>query len=331
MNASPLQRQKMRIVFIGCVKEGKECLKEILARKGNVVAIFTFTDELAGSTSGAVSFQDISEKHNIPLYKVKSTNTLEPVVLIKKLNPDVIFVIGWTRLVCSEILAIPKYGCFGMHASLLPKYRGRAPVNWAIINNESETGNSMILLDEGVDTGKVILQKRFSITISDTCQTLYEKVAQAGRAMIRQVLPMLGNSPLPTITQNESEATVMSKRTPEDGIIDWNKSALELFNWVRALTHPYPGAFIYFQNRKLFIWEARIAHYYQGKLNGNLKEKKNPGTVISTTDGIIVTTGEDELLALHRLNFENETEVNWSEFVALENLSIGVRFGQESD
>jgi methionyl-tRNA formyltransferase len=316
-------KQRLRIVFVGCVEEGKECLKEILELGGNVVAIFTFTDEIARKTSGAVSFEDISQNYNIPLYKVKNTNTPEAVKLLRELNPDVIFVIGWTRLVSNEVLDIPRFGCIGMHASLLPKYRGRAPVNWALIHNETQSGNTTILLDAGVDTGKILAQQEFPISLSDTCQTVYHKVAEAGRSMLGELLPKLENGILEPLQQNDHEASVMPKRRPEDGIIDWNKSALELFNWIRALTHPYPGAFTSFSNKKLFIWEARIAHYPFMESKISDWETKKPGTVISISDGIAVLTGRNEILTLHRLNHEGKKETSWPEFLSASRLQPG--------
>jgi methionyl-tRNA formyltransferase len=320
-------KQRLRIVFVACVEEGKECLKEILELGGNVVAIFTFTDEIARKTSGAVSFEDISQNYNIPLYKVKNTNTPEAVKLLRELNPDVIFVIGWTRLVSNEVLDIPRFGCIGMHASLLPKYRGRAPVNWALIHNETQSGNTTILLDAGVDTGRILAQREFPISLSDTCQTVYHKVAEAGRSMLGELLPKLENGILEPLQQNDNEASVMPKRRPEDGIIDWNKSALELFNWIRALTHPYPGAFTSFSNKKLFIWEARIAHYPFMESKISDWEMKKPGTVISISDGISVLTGRNELLTLHRLNYEGENETSWQEFLSVAHLQPGNMLG----
>jgi methionyl-tRNA formyltransferase len=321
--------EQCRIAFVGSHQEGKECLQEILDEGGNVVAIFTFTEDIAQKTSGAVSFTDIADQYDIPLYKVKNTNTPEAVAHFRRINPDIIFVIGWTRLVSNEILKIPKYGCIGMHASLLPKYRGRAPVNWALIHNETESGNTAILLDEGVDTGKIIAQKNFPITFSDTCETVYHKVAKAGRIMLRELLPILDNEgKLPYITQKSEEASVMPKRQPEDGIIDWNKRAMDLFNWIRALTHPYPGAFTYFKGEKLFIWEARIAHY--PTINSQEFDRwqfMKSGMVVSVSDGIIVLTGDMELLSLHRLNFEDEDEMHWQKFLIIHPLHSGDQLG----
>ncbi|NIT59122.1 MAG: hypothetical protein GWN00_23735 [Aliifodinibius sp.] len=324
--AAQYNNNRCRIVFIGCVQEGKECLEEILEADGHVVAILTFTDEFAARTSGAVSFEHISQSYNIPLYKVKSTNTPESVALLREIEPDVIFVVGWTRLVSAEVLAIPKYGCIGMHASLLPKYRGRAPVNWALINNEKVTGNTMILLDEGVDTGDILLQRTIPITLSDTCRTLYDKVSVAGRGMIREIIPYLKRGQLPRKPQNDAEASVMPKRSPEDGLIDWNKSALELFNWVRALTHPYPGAFTYFQGKKLFVWEAQIAHFPVVS-NGRLSKQAQPGQVLTVSDGILVVTGQNELLNLRRLNYENDVEAQWYPFLQVNKLPVGAVLG----
>jgi len=319
-------KKQLRIAFVGCVEEGRECLREILDFGGNVTAIFTFTDEIAQKTSGAVSFEEISKTHGIPLHKVKNTNTPEAIELFREINPDVIFVIGWTRLVCKEVLEIPRLGCIGMHASLLPKYRGRAPVNWALINGEIETGNSVILLNEGVDTGKIIAQKAIKITLADTCQTLYHKVAAAGQAMLREILPQLEKGYLPKTGQNEGEATVMPKRRPQDGMIDWQKNAMQLFNWVRALTHPYPGAFTFLRGRKLFIWEARIAHYPRMDEHVGKWRRLSPGTVISIDDGVAALTGENEILTLHRLQFEGEPETDWKTFTNQEQLLVGEVF-----
>jgi methionyl-tRNA formyltransferase len=313
----------LRVVFVGAVEEGRECLHALLEYGANVVGIFTFTDAIAAKTSGAVDFTEIADQHNIPLYKVKSTNTPEAVEMFRALAPDVIFVVGWTRLVSSEILQIPKYGCFGMHASLLPKYRGRAPVNWAIIHNEKLSGNTAMLLNEGVDTGQVVAQKAFPISLADTCQTVYHKVAAAGKEMAVEILRAIENGNLQVLPQNDDEATEMPRRRPEDGLIDWHCDALTIFNFVRALTHPYPGAFSYLNEKTVFIWEARIAHYpYLNKPVFEF-ESLEPGTVIDVADGILVKTGNHELISLHRLQAAGEDEVDWQTFVSRYHIQPG--------
>jgi methionyl-tRNA formyltransferase len=318
-----------QIVFIGCVQEGKEALKEILSNNGNVVAILTFTDELAAKTSGAVPFDDISQKHNIPLYKIKGTKNEETTTLIQRLNPDTIFVVGWTRLIGKTILNIPRNGCIGLHASLLPKYRGRAPVNWVLIKGEKITGNTMMILDEGVDTGDIIAQRTIPINISDSCDSLYTKVGQAGREMIKEILIKLETNSVKRIKQNDDQATLMPKRTPEDGLIDWQKNGLEIFNWVRALTHPYPGAFTFYNDKKLFIWSVRLLHFDKEFKYTELQYP--PGTIISVNDGLVVLTGGNDLISIHRLNVEGEQESRWDEFVKTHSMTKLEQFVMPTD
>ena len=325
-NALENNEKKCRIVFVGCVEEGKECLREVLLAGGNVVAILTFVDEIFEKTSGAVRFDDISDAHNIPIFKVRTTNSPEAVALIKELRPDAMFVIGWTRLVSAEVLAIPRYGCFGMHASLLPDYRGRAPVNWALIRGEKVWGNTLMLLDDGIDTGDIVSQKRFNIKLADTCKTVYDKVARAGCEMIHDFIPLLDAGDFPRTVQTGKDAPSMPKRTPDDGIIDWSKSSLELFNWVRALTSPYPGAFTYLRGKKLFIWDARILHIPSDLSETTVWSQNKPGTILSVKDGIIISVGGSELLSLHRLNFEDEPEYSWQQFVETYSLNSGEMF-----
>ena len=313
----------LRIVFIGAVEEGRECLQEILDWGGEVVGIFTFTRALAESTSGAVPFDGIADAYSIPLFRVKSTNTPEVVEQIRSLQPDVVFVIGWTRLVSSEILAIPRFGCVGMHASLLPKYRGRAPVNWVLIHNEVESGNTAMKLNDGADTGEIAAQRAFPISLADTCQTLYHKVSLAGREMTREILDHISEGQLPLRRQDDSQATEMARRRPEDGVIDWGKGALPLFNWVRALTHPYPGAYSFFRGEKLTVWEARIAHYPYLNIQIHKWRQIVPGTIMAVSDGLVILTGGMELLSLHRVQLEGDAEINWRTFVKRYQIAAG--------
>jgi methionyl-tRNA formyltransferase len=248
-----------RIVFVGVVEEGRRCLEALLASGERFAGFVTLKDEPAARTSGAVPFDDLAERHGVPLLKVRDLNHPANVERMRALAPDLILVIGWTRLVGREILAIPRLGCVGFHASLLPRYRGRAPVNWAIINGESETGNTMFFLDDGVDTGDVIAQRRIPIDEEDTCATLYAKVAASAVEMLRENLPLLKAGRAPRVPQDPARATVMPARRPEDGIVDWSRSARDLHNWVRALTHPYPGAFTGAPGRRIFIWKASVA------------------------------------------------------------------------
>ncbi|MBI3448539.1 MAG: DegT/DnrJ/EryC1/StrS family aminotransferase [Acidobacteria bacterium] len=296
---TPVSPAACRIVFVGAVEEGRRCLEAMLEDGERFAGIVTLKEEWARETSGAVPFDDLAARHGVPLLKVRDMNHPANVERIRSLAPDLILVIGWTRLVGAEILAVPGMGAIGFHASLLPKYRGRAPVNWAIIHGEKETGNTMFYLDGGVDTGDIIAQRPLSIGPRDTCATLYARVADAAHEMLRENLPLLKAGKAPRRAQDHSLATVMPKRTPEQGIIDWSLDADALDRWVRALTHPYPGAFTHIGNERLFVWQASAVTEPGPPAPGRIRAIQ-PG-------GVIVGAGAGAL-ALERVQLPGEDE-----------------------
>jgi methionyl-tRNA formyltransferase len=295
------------IVFVGCVTEGFRSLEHLLRRGERVLCIFTLRDDLAAKTSGAMRFDEVAGRHGIPLVKVRNINDPEPVERIRALAPDLVLVIGWTQLVKAEILRIPRHGCIGFHASLLPQYRGRAPINWALINGESRTGNTMMLLEEGVDDGDILAQREIPIGFEDTCATLYEKVAATEFDMLDEVLPLIRAGRIPRRKQDPSRVSVMPKRRPEDGLIDWGKPARRLYDWVRALTHPYPGAFTHLEGRKVFVWKATLAEGTSVALR--------PGDVTFVDGALIAGTGEGSL-RLETLQVEGDAELSGADFAA---------------
>jgi methionyl-tRNA formyltransferase len=164
---------------------------------------------------------------------------------LKELAFDLVFVIGWTQLIRPEALNLPRLGMIGAHASLLPHNRGRAPINWALIKGERQTGNSLMWLGEGIDRGDIIDQVTIPVTLYDTCASLYEKVAETNRDMILRVLPgiLAGRRP---------------GRKPEDGLVNWSMSSNEVYNFLRALTAPYPGAFSWLDGKRWFLWQCSL-------------------------------------------------------------------------
>ncbi len=288
-----------RILFVGAVLEGHRCLEALVDAGERVDAIVTIDPELGATTSGWVPFDDLAARLDVPLLTVRNLNRPEEVARVAGLRPDLIVVIGWTRLLGEELLRLPRLGAVGFHASLLPRYRGRAPVNWAIINGESETGNTMFFLDPGVDTGDIIDQRAIPIEETDDCATLYEKVADAGTAMLLEHLPALRAGTAPRRRQDERLATVMPRRRPEDGRIDWSRGRRALFDWVRALTHPYPGAFTELGGRRLFIWRAET---------GREATAAQPGTVLDGPDGSIEVATGDGTLRLLAVQWDGEPE-----------------------
>lgn len=248
----------MKIVFVGCVEIGHTVLKNLYQNGYHIDLVVTLDARKAGQTSGYVDFRPLSEQYKSPLLEVVDINVPKCISEIKKLGPDLIIVCGWQRLLGKEVLSIPKKGCIGFHSSLLPKYRGRAPVNWAIIMGEKETGVTMFYLDKGSDSGDIIAQKIFPITLADNCATVYKKAAAASSDLLLDHLPLIKQDKVVRAHNPSRSYPEYPKRSPEDGLIDFQRSALDVYNWIRALTKPYPGAFFYHNGRKIRVWRSEI-------------------------------------------------------------------------
>lgn len=315
----------MRSIFIGTVETSWHCLLTLLEMGEEVVGIFTMPDERAQHISAYKGFDDLSQQYSLPVYKTTDINSDQTLATMRSLQPEIIYVIGWPRLAKRAVLDLPPKGCVGIHSSLLPKYRGGAPVNWGLINGETEWGVSFIYLEEGPDTGDIIAQERFPITLEDTCKTVYDKATEASIRVLRQYVPLLAQGAAPRVPQDDSQATLYPQRKPHQGIINWNRTAMELYNWVRALTHPYPGAFTYLPNgRKLFIWQTEIPRS-DASLDGLLRDV--PGSILAVLPyrGIAVQT-DDGPLVLRQLQTEGEPEMPATVWAAHNDNPVGISF-----
>jgi methionyl-tRNA formyltransferase len=270
--------------------EAQAPFTRLIERGDNVLGFVTLDADSMSKISGATDLTQLASDAQIPTLRVPNINQPESVQWIRQHRPDLLLVVGWTQLLKSELLRVPRLACLGFHASLLPKYRGRAPVNWAIINGERVTGNSMIVLEPEADSGDIVAQRTIPITDEDNCKTIYEKVGLSEVEMIDEVLPLIQKGILPRRKQDDREATVMPKRRPQDGVIDWKRSTKEIYNWVRGLTDPYPGAFSFLNGEKIWIWAARtdggpITRQSQGPGEVTLDSQGWPW--VSTGDGWI--------------------------------------------
>ncbi|MBZ0156303.1 MAG: methionyl-tRNA formyltransferase [Alphaproteobacteria bacterium] len=248
--------KKIRTVYISNGENGWHVLQEILRNHPafEVQAVFTTPPpESEESISGYRSFRDLAEAFSLPLFEVKNSASLRNII---SLSPDIIFCIGWSRLLPKDILAVPPLGAIGMHPTLLPEGRGRAPIPWAIIKGMSRSGVTMFYLDEGVDSGDIIVQKEFEIRFEDDAASVYFKAVSAMVGLAREYLPLLAEGQAHRKEQEEAKASWWERRTPEDGCIDWSKSVLENYNFIRALTRPYPGAFTYHRKTKVRLWKS---------------------------------------------------------------------------
>lgn len=255
----------MNIVFFGATELGYKCCRLIIESKlANVCGIFTIPKEFTISYSekpvnnvNFADFHELGREFGIPVTDVaeKMGSYLEN---IKVLNPDLIVVIGWYYMIPDSIMKLAPNGCVGMHASLLPKYRGGAPLVWAIINGEDKTGLTFFYIAGGVDNGDIIAQHEIEIKGNETILDILEKVTLSALEITKEYIPLLADGTAPRIKQDESEATYVPQRKPEDGQIDWSWDARRVKNFIRAQTKPYPGAYTILNGKKITIWNADI-------------------------------------------------------------------------
>lgn len=279
----------MKSIFVSFDEIGWHCLEKMLSLGGNLTGIFTLDDERRAKMSGNKPFDDLARKYGVPLHKIRNINDGQSLELVKACDPDVAYVIGWSQLVKKEFMSLARYTCVGMHPTLLPRHRGRAPIPWAIIYGLRKTGVTMFHIKEDADNGDIIGQEEIDIGFEDDAMSLYKKALAAHVKLIGDCFPLLEAGNAPRIRQDDSKASYWAKRTPFDGIIDWNTRAMNLYDWVRALTEPYPGAFTFYAGRKLIIWKSYPVN----------KEERHAdaGTILDVTaDGILAATGEGALL-----------------------------------
>lgn len=246
----------MRAGFVTCVKLGLSCIEEIYNVGGSLELVITLHDYLARAKSGRIYVDDFCLRHNIPVIKVKNINEPEAIRAIKESKIDWLFIIGWSQIAKKHVLEAPSKGCLGMHPTLLPEGRGRAAIPWAILKGLKQTGVTLFKLDEGVDTGPIIAQEVIGIEERDTAMTLYEKVISAHKSLIRSVWPMLVNDKVVATPQRNELASYWPERKPEDGRILPEMTVEQVDRLVRAVTRPYPGAFIILNGEKYVIWSG---------------------------------------------------------------------------
>ncbi|GAB2929389.1 bifunctional UDP-4-amino-4-deoxy-L-arabinose formyltransferase/UDP-glucuronic acid oxidase ArnA [Hafnia psychrotolerans] len=264
---------------IGCVG-----LQALVDAGYDVQAVFTHTDS-PDENNFFASVARLGANLNLPVYAPEDVNHPLWVDRIRDLQPDVIFSFYYRNMISDDVLSLATQGGFNLHGSLLPRYRGRAPVNWALLKGESETGVTLHKMVSRPDAGDIVAQRVVPISAEDIALTLHAKVRDAAQVLLAEVLPKMKQGQITLTPQDESQASYFGRRTAADGEIHWNKPATEINNLIRAVTEPYPGAFTYLGQRKMTIWRSRslaTAH------------DKQPGTVLSS-DPLVIACGEGAL------------------------------------
>lgn len=306
--ANPAKSDLPRTIVFGYHDIGVACLQELLSQRANVVAVVTHRDDPA-ETVWFGSVAELAAAHGIPVEAPDDPNAPAFLEEVRRLRPDLVFSFYYRRLLSPAILAIPPLGAINLHGSLLPKYRGRAPLNWVLVRGERLTGVTLHHMDARADHGDIIAQRAVPIAIEDTALTLSRKLTAAARTLLAEMYPLIVAGRAPRVPQDHAAATKFGRRTPADGLIAWSRSAWEIYNLIRAVTRPFPGAFTFWAGRRLFLWSARPP---RGR-----PSRAPVGTILGIGDGgaLEVATG-DGVLEVLRLQADGGPETDGANFFA---------------
>jgi len=294
-----------RIAVFAYSDTGHACLRWLLDRGSEVVFVATHADT-PGEAVWFPSVAQLARSRGIePRISDEPRDLLSS---LRSLAPDLLFSFYYRHVLPEELLRVPRLGSYNIHGSLLPKYRGRAPVNWAVANGETKTGATLHIMTSRPDSGDIVDQEEVAIGEEDTAFDVQRGVTAAAVRLLERNLARLEAGPAKTRPQDESAATTFGRRRPEDGRIDWGRSAREVHDLVRAVTHPYPGAFTDIFGRKTYIWKTRLP--------GLAAHDNYPGEIRRQEGRLYVACGDDHYLEILRLQPEGGEEEDGAKLAA---------------
>lgn len=311
----------MKIIFMGTPDFAVPSL-ETLIEKFGVQCVFTQPDRPKGRGNKVTMspVKEVALKNNIPvLQPIKLKNNSEMIELIKGYKPDFIIVVAFGQILTKDILDIPKYGCINLHASLLPKYRGAAPINWCIINGEVESGNTTMLMDIGIDTGDMLLKQTIALDDKITAGELHDILSNNGAKLLIESIEGLVNKTITPEKQQDSlsnYAPMLNKNLAE---INWNKSSKEIHNLIRGL-NPRLVTYTYYKGITMKIYESEVV---------DKNSKLEPGTIIDVSKSGIEVTTKDKVLLIKKIQFPNSKPLKVSEYLNGNDIETNVKLGKE--
>lgn len=309
----------MRIVFMGTPEFAVPSLEALLRSDDHVVGVVSQPDRPKGRGQQLVAppVKLVAERAGIPVLQPLKIRTPEFLQALSDWKPDLIAVAAYGRILHTPILRLPPQGCVNVHGSLLPKYRGAAPVQWAVINGETETGITTMLMDEGMDTGAMLLQERLAIMADDTAGTLAPRLAELGGRLLVETIAQLKVGTLMPKKQDDGQATMAPLLKKEDGLIDWTMKATALAHRVRGLS-PWPGAYTFLGEERWNIWKA---------VSTGEATTEKPGTIVAVgKQSILVATGEG-LLEVREIQTANSKRMSVSQFLTGHKVTAGTQLG----
>ena len=279
--------KRPRILFFGYSEVGHDCLSLLTERNDNVVALFTHED----NPNEKIWFKTpvlVAREKGIPVYTPEKITTPEWLEQIALLEPDLILSVYYRNMISTKILGLAPLGAFNLHGSLLPKYRGRAPINWAVLHGEPRIGMTLHRMVKSADAGAIVDQEGVEIDPLDTAEQAFRKVLPCARRILARQIDALLTGTAQETPQDESQVTYFGGRKPEDGRVNWTQTSRQIFNLIRAVTDPYPGAFTDANGTRLMLWWA------EPDSSASRGRQGRPGEILSV-DPLVVATGDGAL------------------------------------
>jgi methionyl-tRNA formyltransferase len=311
----------MRIVFMGTPESALPSLQQLLSDGHEVVSVWTQPDKPAGrgDKMHAPPIKTFALERGLKIEQPQKIRTEESKGLFASYQADLAVVVAYGRILPAEYLTAPRRGCINVHFSLLPRYRGAAPVNWAIVNGEENTGVTTMFVEEELDSGPILLQRETQIDPGETAPELMHRLAESGAELLGETIGRLDE--LQPVLQDETKATFAPLLTKATGVVDWTSNALEIERRVRGF-QPWPNAYTSWKSQRLIMWKASA--------NDHVEHSAAPGEVITAHDDeLIVSCGEKTALRLLELQLEGKRRLLARDFLNGTHLKIGDRFGQD--
>lgn len=306
----------MKLIFMGTPDFAVPCLESLINAGHDIPAVFTQPDKPVGRKQ-VMTPPDVKVcalKHGLTVYQPNSMRDGSAMEIIREIAPDAIIVAAYGKILPKEMLDFPRYGCINVHGSLLPKYRGAAPIQWSVINGDAQTGVTIMQMNEGIDTGDILLKRVIPIGIDDTAESMFEKLAELGGKTLIEALEMLERGELHPEKQDESLACYAPMLDKSISLIDWNKTGNEVHNLVRGL-YSWPVAYTVLNGKKL-----KILRTSPGEKNGEA------GKVICL-DPLTVACSQGSLI-IHELQLEGKKRMDAKSFLIGHKLNIGDKIGE---
>ncbi|WP_291632755.1 methionyl-tRNA formyltransferase [Clostridium sp.] len=279
----------MKIIFMGTPEFSVPSLQKLI-NEFEVSAVFTQPDRPKGRGKKLAmsSVKQLAVSYNIPVYQpLKLRNNEEMLEIIKNLKPDFIVVVAFGQILPKEILDIPKYGCINLHASLLPKYRGAAPINWCIIDGECKSGNTTMLMDVGLDTGDILLTEKMELTDTITAGELHDILSSSGGELLVETINGIVNNEIEPVKQGNEVTSYASMLGKEMAVINWEQSNVNIHNFIRGL-NPWPIAYTHYEDTVMKIYKSKVINEVSNEKFGSIIEVSKEGLKISTGNGVLL-------------------------------------------